>query len=86
MTDIYDFRDPMFTTYNKEWNIIFKGICKYIQMKQQTLPTLKFKKLFKRHIPNLWDTCPDDILHHFIMRSLQIGYHELVYIQSKESQ
>ena len=83
MTDIYDFRDPMFTTYKKEWILIFKGISKFIQMKQQTLPTVKFKKFFKKHIPTLWDRCPDNILHHFIMRSLQIGYHEIIYLPSK---
>lgn len=86
MTDIYDFRDPVFTTYKKEWHLVYRGIWEYVKLKKDSLPTLKFKKLFKRHLPKLWDDCPDEVIHDFLFRASQIAYHEIVYIPSKESQ
>ncbi len=83
MTDIYDFRDSVFVTYNDEWILIYKGIYNYIKLKQRSLDNIAFLKLFKKHIPRLWDKCPEDILLEFIFRAVQIAYHELIYIPSK---
>ena len=80
MTDIYDFSDKIFNTYNKEWSTIFKAIKKYAEVKQNVLYTDECYKIFKKHSPCLWDNCPDDIIYKFIIRASQINYYELDYV------
>ena len=82
MTDIYDFRDEVFKTYKLEWDKIFKGVWSYVEFKHKSLPTPDFYKLFKKHLPCLWNRCSDTIIYDFIFRGSQITYHELVYLPS----
>lgn len=83
MTDIYDFRDPIFTTYEGQWRIINKAIRQFIVVKQKCVCNDRWYKLFKKNIPGLWDKCPDDVIKSFIMRASQVNYHELVVLPNK---
>ncbi len=85
MTDIYDFRDDVFKTYKSEWCKIFKAVWKYVEVKRKAIPIAKFFNLFKEYSPCLWNKCSDTIIYDFIFRALQISYHELVYIPTKNN-
>ena len=83
MTDIYDLRDPMFTTYKDEWNIIFKAVRQYIAATGKSNTPEKWLALFQKHIPDMCVKCPENILKELIKRASYINYHELVTLPNK---
>lgn len=84
MTDIYDLSDSIFVNYKNEWFTIHNTIYRAMKISGKSHSINKYYSFFKKNKPCLWNKCTDKNIYDFILRSLQISYHELIYLPSKK--
>ena len=80
MTDIYDFRNPIFIAYKKEWKCIYRMISKHCAIIDDVIELSRYYNFFNKHKITLWDNCPDETIWMFISRARQIVHHEQIYL------
>ena len=82
MTDIYDFR--RFYPYRDIWDEIHKTIYKLTNVQKKTNDNIIYYNYLKKNKPYIWTNCDkENIILEMIERSVQISYHELVYLPTK---